>query len=88
MVGAAVSALLWESLKIGFALYVRRAFMVKTVLSGMGVVPVFLLWIYLSWMAFLLGAELAFVVHDYDGALRRGGLVPTSASPGGPQRGS
>lgn len=74
--GAAVSALLWEILKIGFALYVKRAFVLKTVLSGMGVLPVFLLWIYLSWVAFLLGAELAFVLHDYGGALRRGGLAP------------
>jgi len=76
VVGAAVSSLLWELLKAGFALYVRRAFVVRTVLSGMGVVPLFLLWIYFSWVAFLLGAELAFVVHDYDGALRRGGLAP------------
>jgi len=76
VVGAAVSSLSWELLKIGFALYVRRAFVMKTVLAGMGVVPVFLLWVYLSWVAFLLGAELAFVVHDYNGALRRGGLVP------------
>jgi membrane protein len=84
VVGAAVTALLWELLKIGFTLYVKRAFVVKTVLSGMGVVPVFLVWIYLSWVAFLLGAELAFVVHDYAGALRRGGIDPTSAAPGDP----
>ncbi len=74
--GAAASSVLWEILKIGFALYVKRAFVLKTVLSGMGVLPVFLLWLYLSWVAFLLGAELAFVLHDYDGALRRGGLAP------------
>ena len=78
--GAAVSALLWEFLKLGFAVYVRKAVVLKTVLAGMGVVPVFLLWVYFSWVAFLLGAELAFVLHDYDGALRRGGILPPATS--------
>ena len=79
ILGATVAAVLAEGLKLGFALYVKRAFVTRTVLSGMGVVPVFLIWLYLSWVAFLLGAELAFVLHDYDGALRRGGLEPRKA---------
>jgi membrane protein len=70
-VGATTAAVLWEGLKLGFALYVKRAFVTKTLLSGMGMVPVFLLWLYLSWVAFILGAELAYVIHDYAAALGR-----------------
>jgi membrane protein len=72
-VGATAAAVLWEVLKLGFAHYVKRAFVTKTLLSGMGMVPVFLLWLYLSWVAIILGAELAYVVHDYAAALRRSG---------------
>jgi membrane protein len=74
VIGSTAAAVLWEGLRIGFALYLKRALLAKTLLTGMGVIPVFLVWLYLSWVVFLLGAEIAFVVHDYDGALRRCGL--------------
>ena len=74
--GATAAAALWEALRVGFALYLKHTLLTRTVLTGMGVIPVFLVWLYLSWAVFLLGAELAFVAHDYDGALRRCGLEP------------
>ncbi len=72
--GATAAAILWEALKAGFALYLKWTLLTRTLLTGMGVVPLFLVWLYLSWVVFLLGAELAFVAHDYDAALRRCGL--------------
>jgi membrane protein len=96
ILAATVTAACGEVLKVGFAVYVRQAFLTKTVLSGMGVMPLFLVWLYLSWVVFLLGAELCFVVHDYEGALRRCGLEPAGppgpavsapAAPGGPPPG-
>ncbi len=74
--GATTAGLLWEALRLGFAFYVKKAFVTRTLLSTMGVLPVFLIWLYLSWFAFLIGAELAYVVHDYRAALRRSGLEP------------
>ena len=74
ILGAAVAAVCWEWLKIGFAIYVKRAIVTRTLIAGMGVLPVFLVWLYLSWVAFLLGAELAFVANGYDDALKRAGL--------------
>ncbi|MHC4923920.1 MAG: YihY/virulence factor BrkB family protein [Planctomycetota bacterium] len=73
--GGAVSALAWETLKTGFAAYVRHAFVAKTVLSGMGVIPLFLLWLVLSWTVFVFGAEIAYVAHDYEKALVRSGIL-------------
>jgi membrane protein len=75
VVGATAAALAWEILKIGFALYLRQTLVTMTVLSGLGVVPVFLLWLYLSWVVVLLGAELAAVANDYDAAARRSGVA-------------
>jgi membrane protein len=72
--GATAAAILWELLKIGFALYLKRTLVTMTVLSGLGVVPVFLLWLYLSWVVVLLGAELAYVANDYGVALKRSGI--------------
>jgi membrane protein len=74
--GALTAALLWELLKFGFALYIRRAFLTKTVLAGLGVLPIFLLWLYLSWVVFVFGAEMALVSEDYERNLRRSGIEP------------
>ena len=87
--GATVAALLWETLKLGFTAYIRHAFFAKTVLSGMGVLPLFLVWLYLSWAVFVLGAEIVYVAEDYERALRRcgsgsptPGAVPADPPPG------
>ena len=76
VLGATAAALLWEVLKLGFALYLKQTLVTMTVLSGLGVVPVFLLWLYLSWVVVLFGAELACVANDYDSAARRSGIEP------------
>jgi membrane protein len=92
VLGATLAAFAWEVLKFGFALYLREAVLAETVLTGLGVVPVFLLWLYLSWASFLWGAEFAFVARDYGAALEKCGLRPGGAAgavsgsgaPGGP----
>lgn len=57
--GATVAVLLWLLARWAFALYVRH-FVVKGNLYGiLGLVPLFLLWLNLSWTIFLFGAELA-----------------------------
>jgi membrane protein len=73
-IGATAAALLWEVLKVGFAHYMKHAYLTRTVLTGMGVLPAFLVWLYLSWVSFLLGAELAYVLHDFGAAMRRCGI--------------
>lgn len=57
--GAAVAVLAWLVARWGFALYVE-SFVLKGNLYGiLGAVPLFLVWMNLSWMIFLFGAELA-----------------------------
>ncbi|WP_043518815.1 YihY family inner membrane protein [Achromobacter arsenitoxydans] len=59
LVGGSVTAIVLEIMKSGFAYYLTR-FPTYTVIYGaFATLPIFLLWIYLSWLAVLLGATLA-----------------------------
>lgn len=58
LAGAVVAALLFEAAKELFAFYVEHAPAYSVVYGTFAAVPFFLLWIYLSWLVVLFGAEL------------------------------
>src|SRR5437764_635475 len=58
-VGAAVAAVAIEILKIGFAIYIGAIASYQTVYGAIAAVPIFLLWMYVTWVAVLLGAVVA-----------------------------
>ncbi|SIT33365.1 YihY family inner membrane protein [Achromobacter sp. MFA1 R4] len=59
LIGGSVTAIVLEIMKSAFAFYLTR-FPTYTVIYGaFATLPIFLLWIYLSWLAVLLGATLA-----------------------------
>lgn len=58
VVGAAVSALLMECAKAGFALFVHMSPSYEVVYGAFAAVPMFLLWMYISWMILLGGSVL------------------------------
>jgi len=57
--GALVATTAIEILKVGFSIYVGAMSYYQTVYGALAVIPIFLLWMYISWMAVLLGAEVA-----------------------------
>src|SRR5882762_2521042 len=57
--GAAVGAVLIEILKIGFAYYIGTWSSYQTVYGALATIPIFLLWMYVSWLAVLFGAVVA-----------------------------
>jgi membrane protein len=57
--GSLVATVAIEILKIGFAIYIGAASYYQTVYGALAAIPIFLLWMYVSWTAVLLGAEVA-----------------------------
>lgn len=75
--GSAVSVALWILAKRAFFVYVERVAH-KSLYGAMGALPLFLLWMYLSWAIFLLGAQLTAVLNDPRILLAGTGQTPLS----------
>ncbi len=58
VLGAAFAALLFELAKGGFTFFIKQAPSYQVVYGAFAAVPVFLLWLYISWTIVLGGAEL------------------------------
>ncbi|MDF1780995.1 MAG: YihY family inner membrane protein [Alcanivoracaceae bacterium] len=58
VIGGAVGALFFEFAKAGFAMFVKSSPSYSVVYGAFAAVPLFLLWLYISWIIFLAGAVL------------------------------
>lgn len=72
-VGAAVAALLWEAAKTGLTWFVRNATDGQVAVYGsLAVIPLFLFWVYVTWLIVLFGLQVSVVLHTASkGALQR-----------------
>ena len=67
-VGAAVSAVLWELAKYGFQIYLSEA-VPYSLYGSLGLIPLFLFWIYLTWLVVLFGLILTYTLQALGGHL-------------------
>lgn len=58
LLGGVLATALFEAAKMGFAAYLGRA-SYQEIYGAVAVIPIFLLWIYVSWVVVLLGASIA-----------------------------
>jgi membrane protein len=71
--GAAFAGVLFEAAKEGFAFYVRNVPGYNVLYGTFVAIPFFLLWIYLSWLIVLLGAELTAALAQWPAGRPSGG---------------
>ena len=60
VLGGVIAGCLWESGKIGFGYCAANVFTYDKLYGSFAALPIFLLWIYISWLIVMLGAEIAF----------------------------
>ena len=61
--GAAVAALVWTSAKWGFGLYVTEFIPYSAVYGALGLIPLGVFWIYITWLIVLFGLQLTFTTQ-------------------------
>lgn len=65
LIGALVSAILFELLKNAFGFYVQNFPTYQAIYGAMATLPLFLIWTYLVWNAVLIGAEVAAALPEW-----------------------
>lgn len=64
LVGALVASILFELTKKGFVAYVGSFANYEVVYGALAALPIFLIWVYLSWVVALIGAEVVAVLQQ------------------------
>ena len=66
-IGALVGSLLWEGAKFGFQVYVSLAVPYSALYGSLGLIPLFLFWIYVTWLIVLFGLILTYTLQSLRG---------------------
>jgi membrane protein len=77
-VGGIVGGTIWQVAGFGFTLYTSKILVYSKIYGSLGIIPLFFLWLFISWSIFLLGAELSFTFQNFN--LLRNGLKVHSPS--------
>ncbi|OOG24045.1 ribonuclease BN [Thioalkalivibrio denitrificans] len=80
LVGAVVAGLLWQSMGWAFAAMMAGSTRYAAIYSSFAIMIMLLIWLYLSWLILLIGANVAFFVQYPEYMLVRRGEVQLSAA--------
>jgi membrane protein len=64
--GAMVASLVWTFAKWGFGAYVTELIPYQTIYGVLGLIPLTVFWIYVSWLIVLFGLQLSFVIQHFE----------------------
>jgi membrane protein len=78
MVGGVFAALLFEAMKRGFAFYLASVPTYTLVYGAFATLPIFLLWIYLSWLVVVFGAVVVAALPEWRSGAGQSTPVPGS----------
>lgn len=77
LAGAVLAAVLWETGKWGFTRYVHFSANYSRLYGSIGLIPLFLLWVYLTWMIVLFGLRLCYLLQYGGRAFSAGTAIKT-----------
>lgn len=64
LIAAIVSGTVWEfGAKLGFELYVQNSTGITRLYGNLALIPVFMFWVWISWLILMFGAELSYVIQ-------------------------
>lgn len=63
MVGALIATALFQVARWGFAIYIAHFSEYEKIYGMLGILPVFFLWLYVSWVILFLGAEICYALE-------------------------
>jgi membrane protein len=69
-IGALVAAALWQTVGWGFATFMAGSTRYMAIYSGLAIVILFMIWVYIAWLILLIGASIAFY-HQHPEYLAR-----------------
>ena len=72
LVGGALAAIAFETAKYGFRLYITQFPTYQLIYGTLAVLPLFLVWIYVSWIIVLIGAAVTATLAEDENGSRRG----------------
>jgi len=82
LAGAIVAGVLWEFAKMGFSLYIKKViFMYSMTYGSLGLIPIFLVWLFLTWLIVLFGVEVTYTSQNihalrYEDRRAKRGMAP------------
>lgn len=65
LAGAFFAALLWELGKLGFTAYLRYTTTYAKFYGSIAILPLFLLWVYLTWLIVLFGIQTSYTLQNF-----------------------
>jgi len=72
LIGAALAALLWETGKFGFRKFAEHSVGYSTLYGPIALLPLFLLWVYITWIIVLCGLQISYALQTYTTAKAQG----------------
>lgn len=76
LTGGVVAAVAFEIMKRGFGIYVSNFAAHRLIYGAFASIPIFLLWVYFTWLVVLSGAAIAAALGNWRGAETRRALAP------------
>ena len=60
LIGGVLAGTLWEFAKYGYTVYTASSVQYNAIYGSLGALPIFLIWLYLTWVIVLIGGEVSF----------------------------